>query len=80
MDGYPNVGAKYGEGIYVSPSAEFAVKYAQERPFESNSGNEYLLVFQVRVKPDRIHKETDDIWRVSKARYCRPCGILLAVE
>ena len=47
----------YGVGVYCTPNIETAEGYSDS--FKGKDGNQYKLVFQVRVKPSAIVKCTD---------------------
>ena len=73
--------ARYGKGIYTSPSLEMVEKfYAQEFTHE---GKSYKIAFQNRVNPDRLKvipaRETGagaDYW-LSRTGDALPYGVLI---
>ena len=85
-EGYkPGSGAKFGRGIYTSPSLEMVERlYAQEFPY---NGKRYKIAFQNRVNPDLnghlviiSASETGvgaDYWVSPKDDDVRPYGLLI---
>ena len=84
-EGYkPGPRAKFGRGIYTSPSLEMVERfYAQEFSYD---GKRYKIAFQNRVNPDPSHlviisaSETGvgaDYWLSPKSDDVRPYGILI---
>ena len=79
-------GERFGEGVYCSPDPEYAVRYARKHKLDSQHGDEFVIVFQCRVKPGEYIKEREyskgdnegAIWRVNDPRFIRPYAVLLS--
>lgn len=69
----------YGRGIYCTPNVRTALAYSQVYT-EKNTGKEYKIVFQNRVRVEAIHRASDkggpaDYWYVPETTDIRPYGI-----